>query len=229
MRDIILKVLKEEVSKGKVTCDNCGWSWKLSEGGHDPYICHQCNHNNEPKNLKESYRHPNPESFKKYFKLVKKYWDKVGLTKDSEEKAKKYILDSTLSFPFVLAYLGGREKFLETISDKIQGKIFDCENCDGYNFKYYVDGISLDENMHYREINVNVIIDTTSLSGRTYSYEDGFTDVDYEKLSNLEGSEFYSDVIQEIKAVISVDLEKKIDAPFELYIEVETLKFETFD
>ena len=42
MRDIILKVLKEEVSKGKVTCDNCGWSWKLSEGGDDPYTCHKC-------------------------------------------------------------------------------------------------------------------------------------------------------------------------------------------
>jgi hypothetical protein len=160
---------------------------------------------------------------------VKTYWDKVGLTRDSEEKAKKYILDSTLSFPFVLAYLGGREKFLETISDKIIGKIFECEYCIGYNFKYYVNEISLDENMHYREINVNAVIDTTSLSGRTYSYEDGFTDVDYKKLSELEGSEFYSDVLQEIKAEMSDDLEKKIDAPFELYIEVETLKFETFD
>ena len=89
MRDIIIKILKEEVSKGKVTCDNCGWSWKLSEGGHDPYICHQCNHNNEPKNLKESYKHPNQESFDKYFLLVKKYWDKVGLSR----KSKKWLVN----------------------------------------------------------------------------------------------------------------------------------------
>lgn len=25
-----------------VTCSNCGWSWKLSDGGKDPMICHKC-------------------------------------------------------------------------------------------------------------------------------------------------------------------------------------------
>ncbi len=39
----------EVVTKTKVICDNCGWSWKLSEGGDDPYICHKCWHNNEEK------------------------------------------------------------------------------------------------------------------------------------------------------------------------------------
>lgn len=54
MKDLILKALREEVSNGKVTCDNCGWAWSLKEGGHDPYICHQCNHNNQPKKLNEN-------------------------------------------------------------------------------------------------------------------------------------------------------------------------------
>jgi len=26
----------------KVTCSNCGWSWKLSDGGLDPMTCHKC-------------------------------------------------------------------------------------------------------------------------------------------------------------------------------------------
>lgn len=26
----------------KVTCSNCGWSWKLSNGGMDPMTCHKC-------------------------------------------------------------------------------------------------------------------------------------------------------------------------------------------
>jgi hypothetical protein len=26
----------------KVTCSNCGWSWKLSDGGADPLTCHKC-------------------------------------------------------------------------------------------------------------------------------------------------------------------------------------------
>ena len=40
--------LKESVSDGVVTCDNCGWDWKISEGGNDPYICHECWHDNNP-------------------------------------------------------------------------------------------------------------------------------------------------------------------------------------
>ena len=231
MRDIILKVLKEEASKRKVTCDNCGWSCKLSEGSYDPYICHQCNNNNEPKNLEESYMHPNRESFNKHFFLVKKYWDKVGLSRKSEKMAGKYILDSSMTLPFVIEYLGGTEKFKKEISDKIQNQVFDCKECGGYNFKYYVDEFDVETNYNFHEINVRVGV--ASISCETYSYEDGFTKLNYQILSNLEGSEFYSGVIQELKAIISEELEKKIDAPFELWADIVDLEleleFETFD
>jgi ribosomal protein S27AE len=40
----------ESVTNKKVLCDNCGWSWKLSEGGDDPYTCHKCGHINIIKN-----------------------------------------------------------------------------------------------------------------------------------------------------------------------------------
>jgi len=36
----------ESVNDGEVVCDSCGWSWKLIEGGDDPYICHKCGHDN---------------------------------------------------------------------------------------------------------------------------------------------------------------------------------------
>lgn len=36
----------ESVSNGNVICDTCGWSWQLSDGGDDPYTCHQCGHDN---------------------------------------------------------------------------------------------------------------------------------------------------------------------------------------
>ena len=43
MKNLIRKILKEEFKKDKtITCDSCGWSWKLSEGGDDPYVCHKC-------------------------------------------------------------------------------------------------------------------------------------------------------------------------------------------
>ena len=27
----------------------CGWSWKKSEGGKKPYLCHKCGRNNSPR------------------------------------------------------------------------------------------------------------------------------------------------------------------------------------
>ena len=37
----------------KVVCSECGWSWKLSEGGHDPYTCHKCGNINSKSELTE--------------------------------------------------------------------------------------------------------------------------------------------------------------------------------
>lgn len=36
----------EMISNGRVICDKCGWSWDLSDGGEDPYLCHKCGKNN---------------------------------------------------------------------------------------------------------------------------------------------------------------------------------------
>ena len=59
LRDKIKSVLQEEVNKvytkpneevtndNKIVCEECGWSWKLSEGGDDPNTCHKCGHTNE--------------------------------------------------------------------------------------------------------------------------------------------------------------------------------------
>lgn len=42
---MIIKEYKKFIDK-LIVCDKCGWSWKLSEGGKDPYICHKCEKNN---------------------------------------------------------------------------------------------------------------------------------------------------------------------------------------
>jgi tRNA(Ile2) C34 agmatinyltransferase TiaS len=47
-----LNKIIEAVVDGDVICDNCGWSWELSDGGDDPYMCHKCGHDNS-KNLEE--------------------------------------------------------------------------------------------------------------------------------------------------------------------------------
>jgi hypothetical protein len=30
----------------KIICQDCGWSWKLKDGGNDPYVCHKCDSDN---------------------------------------------------------------------------------------------------------------------------------------------------------------------------------------
>jgi len=46
--------LKEAVVGDKIECDNCDWSWDISSGGDDLYICHKCGHDNEPADNTEA-------------------------------------------------------------------------------------------------------------------------------------------------------------------------------
>ena len=41
--------LKEAIVGDKIECDNCDWSWDISSGGDDLYVCHKCGHDNEFK------------------------------------------------------------------------------------------------------------------------------------------------------------------------------------
>jgi GNAT superfamily N-acetyltransferase/DNA-directed RNA polymerase subunit RPC12/RpoP len=36
-----------------VKCSNCGWEWKLKDGGSKPYLCHKCWHDNSKAELNE--------------------------------------------------------------------------------------------------------------------------------------------------------------------------------
>ena len=45
---IRLKHLLELVTKHRIQCDECGWSWKIADGGSDLYVCHKCGHDNVP-------------------------------------------------------------------------------------------------------------------------------------------------------------------------------------
>ena len=49
IEETIRRILREEFHNKdkKIVCQECGWSWKLFEGGHDPYTCHKCGHTNE--------------------------------------------------------------------------------------------------------------------------------------------------------------------------------------
>jgi hypothetical protein len=78
MRDLIKKILREEIVKNKVVCDGCGWSWKLSDGGEDKYVCHKCGNDNAPKksnidNILEKYKSNFPDEFKHTVDIIGDY------------------------------------------------------------------------------------------------------------------------------------------------------------
>lgn len=54
MKNLIRRILREELhSEDKSINCQCGHSWKLSDGGNDPYICHKCGNDNSKKELTE--------------------------------------------------------------------------------------------------------------------------------------------------------------------------------
>ena len=40
--------LNEAIVGDKIVCDNCGWEWKIKDGGDDLFICHKCGYDNNP-------------------------------------------------------------------------------------------------------------------------------------------------------------------------------------
>jgi|TARA_B110000261_G_C13077695_1_gene354714 hypothetical protein len=47
MKFRILPKLDETSIGAKIECGNCGWNWKVEDGGDDLYICHKCGNDNE--------------------------------------------------------------------------------------------------------------------------------------------------------------------------------------
>lgn len=45
---IRLKPLLERKNRKRIHCAECSHSWPISTGGADPYVCHECGHDNTP-------------------------------------------------------------------------------------------------------------------------------------------------------------------------------------
>ena len=48
----------EEIKGDSIVCDNCGWTWKIKDGGNDLYICHKCGHDNTPQQSSNDFFEP---------------------------------------------------------------------------------------------------------------------------------------------------------------------------
>lgn len=43
-----------DLTDDKIVCQNCGWSWKVNDGGDDLFVCHKCNADNSSFYLSNS-------------------------------------------------------------------------------------------------------------------------------------------------------------------------------
>jgi cytidyltransferase-like protein len=62
-----------------ITCENCTWHWKLSEGGDDPYICHKCGNDNI-----DEYDVESDEDRKDFLLFIKNYTQELSESQINE-------------------------------------------------------------------------------------------------------------------------------------------------
>jgi hypothetical protein len=142
MKEIIRSVLKEYTHRlneaivgDRIVCDDCGWAWKIEEGGDDLYMCHQCGHDNTPQKINESKKSP-----------YVKYWDKYGANIDDDFLWAFGLQGITpeIGKEFV-DYVGGYDKLIEKAREFFKYKFYhvgDGERDGGYDFNFTVDNIN---------------------------------------------------------------------------------------
>jgi DNA-directed RNA polymerase subunit RPC12/RpoP len=70
----LLELLNEESET--VKCENCGWEWKLEDGGDEPYVCHKCGHDNSDQI--EEYDVENEDDIKEFVEFMREYQQELN-------------------------------------------------------------------------------------------------------------------------------------------------------
>jgi hypothetical protein len=225
MKDLILKVLREEVSNGKVKCDNCGWSWSLKEGGHDPYICHQCNHNNEPKKLKEDFRLDSGLMDDNLYLTFKRLLKRRGFTHQNVLSIADVLGIRQVS-KFVQKYLN--EEGIPGIFNKENKIILVCYKCGFSDLKFYFTIVDIDvpsTNFEYNnQIDLYVYVsdrgsgEFEKFDGNTYKGS-FYPIVYYETEENL-----YDDLFSAVNDAITYHLDDELEK-YDIKIRIDGLDF----
>jgi hypothetical protein len=80
----------------KIVCDNCDWSWKLSEGGDDPYVCHKCGTDNTKK-YKKMIITVTEEQFERLFEYNEETPVLIYEDIDGSVQMTNYVIDNMLN------------------------------------------------------------------------------------------------------------------------------------
>tara|TARA_R110000803_G_scaffold4597_4_gene15448 strand:+ start:1826 stop:3634 length:1809 start_codon:yes stop_codon:yes gene_type:complete len=55
-------MLLEAIVGDSIVCDDCGWTWKIKDGGDDLYNCHKCGHDNTPNIVEDDEKQVKPSN-----------------------------------------------------------------------------------------------------------------------------------------------------------------------
>ena len=80
LRQLIKETIEEAFFIGEddidnVECKKCGWKWKLSNGGENPYLCHKCDYDNSYayNDSIDEYDVENEQDLKEFVVFIKEY------------------------------------------------------------------------------------------------------------------------------------------------------------
>jgi hypothetical protein len=87
----------DESKTEMIHCGNCNWSWKLSDGGNDPYVCHKCGTDNTKK-YKKMKVVVTEEQFKRLFENNEEtpvliYEDEDGSVESTNFESDSFLLN----------------------------------------------------------------------------------------------------------------------------------------
>ena len=99
----------EKVVDDKIVCDNCGWEWKIKDGGDDLYMCHKCDHNNTPHAL-ENFKDGKKKGKSKPGRVKKSGASCNGSVTDLRKKAKNASGEKAKMYHWCANMKGGKKK-----------------------------------------------------------------------------------------------------------------------
>jgi len=70
----LLELLNEEPKI--IKCENCGWEWKLEDGGKNPYVCHKCGHDNNDQI--DEYDVENADDIREFVEFMEAYQQELN-------------------------------------------------------------------------------------------------------------------------------------------------------
>jgi hypothetical protein len=97
------KLVFEKTVGDSIVCDNCGWTWKIKDGGDDLYICHKCGHDNTPKQTNNFFEPLESEEIdftvpnEDRVKFYEKYYKNLSPSDFKVEKQKDKIVISNIT------------------------------------------------------------------------------------------------------------------------------------